>query len=128
MLNTLGIVYLVAGAACVAYYFLIGFYSRFGLSIQWVWLALGAWFSARRERLPAAPVLWGGLALSLGALIAEGAKLHSLEVLRHDSMYIALLPCMFFLFALLLARSGERRGAWARRGRGAPGRAPPCRG
>ena len=89
-------------------------YTRNGLFFAPVWLALGAWFSARRERLPAAPVLWGGLALSLGALIAEGAKLHSLEVLRHDSMYIALLPCMFFLFALLLARSGGRRGAWAR--------------
>ena len=42
MLNTLGIIYLLCGVACVAYYFLIGFYSRFGLSIQWIWLAAGA--------------------------------------------------------------------------------------
>ncbi len=42
MLNALGIVYLLAGGACIAYYFLIGFYSRFGLSIQWIWLAAGA--------------------------------------------------------------------------------------
>lgn len=42
MLSTLGIVYMVAGALCIAYYFLIGFYSRFGLSIQWIWLAGGA--------------------------------------------------------------------------------------
>ena len=42
MLNTLGIVYMVAGAMCIAYYFLIGLYSRFGLSIQWIWLAGGA--------------------------------------------------------------------------------------
>lgn len=41
MIGTLGMVYLVGGAACVAYYFLIGFYSRFGMSIQWIWLALG---------------------------------------------------------------------------------------
>lgn len=41
-MSALGIVYLVFGAACVAYYFVIGFYSRFGLSIQWIWLALGA--------------------------------------------------------------------------------------
>lgn len=42
MFNALGIVYLLAGGACIAFYFLIGFYSRFGLSIQWIWLAAGA--------------------------------------------------------------------------------------
>ena len=41
-MSVLAIVYLLAGAACIAYYFLIGFYSRFGLSIQWIWLAAGA--------------------------------------------------------------------------------------
>ena len=41
-MNALGIVYLLTGGACVAYYFIIGFYSRFGLSIQWIWLAAGA--------------------------------------------------------------------------------------
>ena len=41
-MNALGIVYLLTGGACVAYYFIIGFYSRFGLSIQWIWLATGA--------------------------------------------------------------------------------------
>ena len=42
MFSPLGIVYLLGGAACIAYYFLIGFYSRFGLSIQWIWLLAGA--------------------------------------------------------------------------------------
>jgi len=42
MLNALGVIYLLAGAACVAFYFIIGFYSRFGLSIQWIWLVAGA--------------------------------------------------------------------------------------
>jgi len=41
-LSVLGIVYLLAGGACIAYYLLIGFYSRFGLSIQWIWLVAGA--------------------------------------------------------------------------------------
>ena len=41
MLNALGIIYIVVGAACFAFYFLIGFYSRFGLSIQWIWLVAG---------------------------------------------------------------------------------------
>ena len=42
MFNALGIAYLIGGIACVAYYFVIGFYSRFGLSVQWIWLAAGA--------------------------------------------------------------------------------------
>ena len=42
MFNALGIVYLLAGGACIAFNFLIGFYSRVGLSIQWIWLAAGA--------------------------------------------------------------------------------------
>ena len=41
-MNTLGIVYLLTGGACVAYYFLIGLYSRFGLNISWIWPAIGA--------------------------------------------------------------------------------------
>ena len=41
-MSILGIVYLLTGVACIAYYFLIGFYSRFGLSIQWIWLVAGA--------------------------------------------------------------------------------------
>ena len=40
-MNVLGIIYIVVGAACFAFYFLIGFYSRFGLSIQWIWLVAG---------------------------------------------------------------------------------------
>ena len=40
-MNALGIIYIVVGAACFAFYFLIGFYSRFGLSIQWIWLVAG---------------------------------------------------------------------------------------
>ena len=72
MLNTLGMVYLIAGVACVAYYFLIGLYSRFGLSIQWIWLAAGAALIAAglltRTRLPQwLRWLWRG---ALGAGLA----------------------------------------------------------
>jgi len=40
-MSALAIAYLACGAACVAYYFVIGLWSRFGLSIQWIWLAAG---------------------------------------------------------------------------------------
>ena len=39
--STLGIVYIAAGAACFVYYIVIGLYSRFGLSISWIWPMLG---------------------------------------------------------------------------------------
>ncbi|MBQ3423569.1 MAG: YdcF family protein [Clostridia bacterium] len=42
MSSALSVAYLLAGAACILYYFVIGLYSRFGLSIQWIWLVAGA--------------------------------------------------------------------------------------
>ena len=41
-LSALGIFYVVTGAVCVVYYFLISLYARFGLSLSWIWPALGA--------------------------------------------------------------------------------------
>ncbi|MBR1820778.1 MAG: YdcF family protein [Clostridia bacterium] len=41
-MSALGIAYILAGAACVAFYFIISLYSRFGLSISWIWPAAGA--------------------------------------------------------------------------------------
>jgi len=40
-LSTLGIVYIAAGFACFVYYIVIGLYSRFGLSLGWIWPAVG---------------------------------------------------------------------------------------
>ncbi len=49
-------IYIAAGAACAAYYFVLGHASRFGLSMSWMWLALGAAFIGAgvlsRARLP----------------------------------------------------------------------------
>ena len=93
--------------------FTVSAYTRNGLFYAPLWLALGAWFSARRRHLPSVTVSVGGLAISAGALVAESAAVHRLGV-RHDSMYVALIPLMFFLFALLLSVRGEARGGMAR--------------
>ncbi len=68
--------YLIAGAACVVYYFVIGFASRFGLSMSLLWPALGAVFIAA-GLLSARPLprglraLWRSLlALGLVAVLA----------------------------------------------------------
>ena len=70
--------YFAAGAACVAYYVLIGVYSRFGLSLSGLWPALGAAFLAAGALAGRAP---RGLRLAWRALLCLGlAALIALEI------------------------------------------------
>lgn len=46
------------------------------------------------------------LAVSFGAMTAEAFLLHHFSLQRHDSMYILLVPVMFFLYRLLLTMPG----------------------
>ena len=99
MSSTLGIIYLLAGAACVAYYLVIGLYSRFGLSIQWIWLAAGAALIAA-GLLTRAPVpRWLRYAWR-GALIAGLALLMALECLVISGMGATAPPGMDYLVVL----------------------------
>ena len=54
-----------------------------------------------------------GLLLSFAAMLAEGYATYSLHLQRHNSMYLFLLPVMYFLFRLLLMMRGEAPG-WIR--------------
>lgn len=54
-----------------------------------------------------------GLLLSFAAMLAEGYATYSLHLQRHNSMYLFLLPVMYFLFRLLLMVRGEAPG-WIR--------------
>ncbi|MFJ7914160.1 MULTISPECIES: serine racemase VanT catalytic subunit [unclassified Lysinibacillus] len=49
-----------------------------------------------------------GFVISLALLFGEGMALHQWGVQRHDSMYMMLLPCMFFLFNALTYWKGKR--------------------
>lgn len=76
-------------------------YTRNGLFLAPVFLLLGALAGrAGKSRQPRR--LASGLLISFVFLTAEGFTLRALELQRHDSMYIALLPCMYFLYRLLL--------------------------
>lgn len=46
--------------------------------------------------------------LSMALMLVEGLVLHHFQVQRHDSMYVFLLPCVYFLFLVLLQFRGKR--------------------
>lgn len=57
-----------------------------------------------RSRLITSPAfLIMGLLLSLALLTTEGFLLKYFDLQRHDSMYLFLVPCMYFLYRLLLS-------------------------
>ncbi|MDE7183228.1 MAG: serine racemase VanT catalytic subunit, partial [Lachnospiraceae bacterium] len=49
----------------------------------------------------------------LFSMLAEGSILHYFQLQRHDSMYLFLVPCMYFLFQALLYFRGKRH-VWLR--------------
>ncbi len=81
-------------------------YTRNGLFYVPVFLVLGAWLSQEkcREKWKTA----AGLGISFACMITEGILLHTYHLQRHDSMYIFLIPCMVYLFRLLLLWKGKR--------------------
>jgi len=83
-------------------------YTRNGFFYAPVFLALGAMIANMKRRLDARVCLLG-FAVSMLVMLAEGSVLHFGGIQRHDSMYAALLPCMFFLFQLLLSSTGKTR-------------------
>ena len=77
-------------------------YTRNGFFLAPVFLILGAWLGSRRDSGRLSRNI-AGLALSLLLMTIEGFALRYFQVQRHDSMYLALLPCMVFLYRLLLS-------------------------
>lgn len=76
-------------------------YTRNGLFYAPIFLMMGVCLEKKRPvSRPGANIFW--LAISLVFLIVEGVLLHKAGYPRHDSMYISLIPCMVFLYQLLL--------------------------
>ena len=77
-------------------------YTRNGLFYAPVFLAMGAWLG-HSSRIRNVKISAAGFALSMVLMTAEGFFLHHLGWQRHDSMYLTLLPCMYFLYQFLIA-------------------------
>ncbi len=93
-------------------------YTRNGLFLAPLFLMMGAYMGNLCEpdpysgksaatdepsgNLPGSPVLAAGLVLSLLGMTGEAFLLRHLESLRHDSMYLLLVPVMYCLYGLLL--------------------------
>ena len=87
----------------------ISSYTRNGLFYAPVFLIMGTAIAGMEKHMkPIASII--GFVASVSLMMAEGALLRSFGYQRHDSMYIMLLPTMFFLFAFLLTRKGSASG------------------
>lgn len=87
-------------------------YTRNGLFFAPVFFVMGGLIADMPHRLS----FWksmGGLGVGMALLLAEAMWLRPLGVRRHDSMYLLLLPCVYFLFCALLHFKG-RRFVWMR--------------
>ena len=88
--------------------FQISDYTRNGLFFAPVFFLMGGKMADwRKSRLPdSAGISFracaAGFCISAGLMSAEAMLLRNYQIKRHDSMYLFLLPCMFFLFQLLL--------------------------
>lgn len=86
--------------------FLFSDYTRNGLFFAPIFFMMGALISIW-ERIMSLKTCLSGLGVSFTLMLTEGLLLRSLNLQRHDSMYIMLIPCMYFLFRSLLLWKGE---------------------
>ena len=87
--------------------FLVFDYTRNGLFFTPIFFVMGA-LIAKQDKKKTPGYYFTGFILSLALMTAEGLILHALNFQRHDSMYISLLPCMFFMFQSILSLKFSR--------------------
>ena len=82
-------------------------YTRNGIFYAPIFFVFGGFIADHQKRLPLDQSVCGFI-VSFGFMLGEALALHYFDVQRHDSMYLFLLPCMFFLFHALLYFRGKR--------------------
>lgn len=87
-------------------------YSRNGLFFALPFVAVGAYLARRSiatRPQPTRSQCAAGLMLSLLLLAGEAILLRWLEIPQHDSMYVSLIPCVAFVFLLLIRMDMKER-------------------
>ena len=82
-------------------------YTRNGIFYAPLFLVMGAFIIGKEKRRLSAKASLIGFIFAMALMLVEGIILYHFRLQRHDSMYIALIPCMFFLFSFLLAQKGK---------------------
>ena len=82
-------------------------YTRNGLFFAPVFFVMGGMIAEKPMKVS---FKYFGVFLLL--MLGEGMLIHHLDWQRHDSMYIFLIPCMYFLFRWLIIFRGQRREGW----------------
>ena len=106
---------LIADVPGVSQAYELGFrlfsYTRNGLFLAPIFLVMGAWLKRSSEKIKPVPnaVCFG---ISFCLMTAEGLVLRYYDLQRHDSMYLLLPVCMFFLYRLLLTWNRKSVGAF----------------
>lgn len=88
--------------------FRISSYTRNGIFFAPIFLVLGMIIAKQKYVMPRnrAIVYFG---ISITAMLVEGLLLYHYKIQRHTSMYIFLIPCMYFLFQILIGNSQGKR-------------------
>ena len=101
--------------SCYAALFELSDYTRNGVFFAPLFFVLGGWLAGRAQT-PAKGAVQAslkkslaGFALSLLLMMGEGLLLRGWGFQRHDSMYLFLPLCVYFLFCALLCWRGPRR-------------------
>lgn len=82
-------------------------YTRNGIFFAPIFMLLGGIIAEKKERMPLKRACVG-FSVSLVIMLSEGLMLHAIGVQRHDSMYVFLPVCMYFLFSAILHVQGRK--------------------
>ena len=83
-------------------------YTRNGIFFAPVFFIIGGFIADDRQQVALGECVCG-FVISFGLMFVEAMTLHHFDLQRHDSMYLFLLPCMYFFFHLILGFKGKRR-------------------
>lgn len=89
------------------YIFQVTDYTRNGIFFAPIFFILGGFIADNRPQITFGKSFLG-FAISLALMLGEAMILHHFDLQRHDSMYVFLLLCMYFLFIVILHFKGKR--------------------